>query len=195
MPAHYLFVLLSLSLAATANQENTVVFKSIDSAGRVSYGDAPSADAIDFELIEIKPTAETNDSELDKRLDRMAATTKRLQEDRKQRELEQEQEHKQKDTIVYYPAANPGYSHYRRNSGHHYGKHRDRPYYSPDYVYQKPGYQYDSHSSNYHRRGLSSNLTLGYKGSHFGGSLHLGSRQIERRRSLPYSPLLKHPQP
>jgi len=67
-------------------EENTVIYKSIDAQGRVSFGDQPGANAVEFETLE-RPRYQQNTStqELQTRLDQMAATTKRLQEDRKLR--------------------------------------------------------------------------------------------------------------
>lgn len=187
MRAYYLLIPLSCALVTTDNQANTVIFKSTDPAGRVSYSDKAPEDTLDYELIEITPAIESDDDELDKRLDRMAATTKRLQEDRKQRELAGKPAQQEKDTVVYYPAANPSHSHYSRRNNHRYSK-------RTGYLYQYPDSQHDSYSSSHRRRSHSSSLNLGFGGSRFNGSLQLRNRQSVQRRQLPYSPLLKHRQ-
>ena len=66
--------------------ENKLIYKSIDAQGRVSFGDQPVANAVELEAVE-RPRYQENASsqELQTRLDQMAATTKRLQEDRKLR--------------------------------------------------------------------------------------------------------------
>ena len=69
-----------------ASAANKLIYKSVDAQGRVSFGDQPGADAVELEIIE-RPSYQQNASteELQTRLDQMAATTKRLQEDRKLR--------------------------------------------------------------------------------------------------------------
>ncbi len=69
-----------------ASAENKLIYKSVDAQGRVSFGDQPGANAVELETIE-RPSYQQNTSteELQTRLDQMAATTKRLQEDRKLR--------------------------------------------------------------------------------------------------------------
>ncbi len=66
--------------------ENKVIYKSVDAQGRVSFGDHPGANAVALETLE-RPSYQQNIStdELQTRLDQMAATTKRLQDDRKLR--------------------------------------------------------------------------------------------------------------
>ncbi len=186
MRTNYLLILLSCAFIATISHANTVVFKSKDAAGRVSYSDTAPEDTIAYERIEIKQTTESDNGELDKRLDRMAATTKRLQEDRKQRELAGKAAPQQtQDTVVYYPAKDPGHSHYRRNN-HHNRKRRG-------FFHDNPNY-HDPYVSNHRRRSGTSSLDIGYRGSRFNGSLQLRDRSSPQRRQLPYSPLLKHRQ-
>jgi len=69
-----------------ASAANKLIYKSVDAQGRVSFGDQPGADAVELEIIE-RPSYQQNASteELQTRLDQMAATTRRLQEDRKLR--------------------------------------------------------------------------------------------------------------
>lgn len=69
-----------------ASAESKLIYKSVDALGRVSFGDQPGANAVELETLE-RPRYQQNTSteELQTRLDQMAATTKRLQEDRKLR--------------------------------------------------------------------------------------------------------------
>ena len=66
--------------------ENKLIYKSVDAQGRVSFGDHPGTNAVALETLE-RPSYQQNTStdELQTRLDQMAATTKRLQDDRKLR--------------------------------------------------------------------------------------------------------------
>jgi len=66
--------------------ENKLIYKTVDAQGRVSFGDHPGANAVALETLE-RPRYQQNTSseELQTRLDQMAATTKRLQDDRKLR--------------------------------------------------------------------------------------------------------------
>ncbi len=184
---HFL-TLLGLTTAAalpSGSHANTDVFKSIDPDGRVTYGDSPTDNAVDFELIEIRPTIERSDIDLDKRLERMAATTKRLRDDREHRQrVKQEKRHQDKETVVYYPAANPSHSHYRLN-----GRRNDRFNRQPHNRHQNSGFYRDSYSSSDTYRRYPG-LNIGVRGSHFSGSLSLGNRSSQARQ-LPYSPLLQ----
>jgi len=66
--------------------DNKLIYKSVDAQGRVSFGDHPGANAVALETLE-RPSYQQNTSanELQTRLDQMAATTKRLQDDHKLR--------------------------------------------------------------------------------------------------------------
>ncbi len=171
-----LATLACIALAAIEIHAESPVFKSVDPDGRVTYGDQPTDQAIDFDVIEIKPTIANIDTGLDKRLERMAATTKRLQADRKARESERVKE-QPKNTVVYYPAASQGGNSGRYYSGNRRDKHRAvNRYYSGDHN--------GSHSTkSFHRDRNSFNLGLGFRSSHFDGSLQLGNRHLGNRHS------------
>ena len=88
-------------------KENKLIYKSVDAQGRVSFGDEPGANTVELETLE-RPSYQQNSSaeELQTRLDQMAATTKRLQEDRKLRsklrqdEAEAKRSHYQPPVVV-----------------------------------------------------------------------------------------------
>ena len=128
--------LIAMTLATNTHAE-IKIFKSVDANGNVTYGDQPTDEAVDFELIEMEPTPRTSDgADLDKRLDRMAAATERLKSDRKARESERVTEQPPANTVVYYPAYQDG------NSGAHY--HRDDEIRHTDLCFRvrrKPGLQ------------------------------------------------------
>ena len=65
----------------------TVIYKSVDTSGRVSYSDVPNPDALKEEQLSMPVYSQTPNLERSKlKLEQMAATTKRLQEDRRARE-------------------------------------------------------------------------------------------------------------
>ncbi|MBV1932618.1 MAG: hypothetical protein KUG71_12980 [Porticoccaceae bacterium] len=202
-------IVLSFTFATADVLSETTVFKSTDSAGRISYGDKPSKEAIDFELIEIAPASESSDAELDKRLERMVATTKRLQEDRQARELQREKEREsntpEQASVVYYPAADPTYyrypsSHRRKHRPDHHPHSGQNPLYLDDHYPYAP---YDRRSSHYRREPYSVGVNLGFRSSRSSASLQFGSRRIghkaqgympessKRSQVQPYSPQLK----
>jgi len=68
----------------------TQVYKSTDAKGQVTYGDAPSPDAVAVEDLGVTtPDPVVSEEELQKRIDRVAATADRLRDDRLQREKAQ----------------------------------------------------------------------------------------------------------
>lgn len=164
--------LIAMTLATNTHAE-IKIFKSVDANGNVTYGDQPTDEAVDFELIEMEPTPRTSDgADLDKRLDRMAAATERLKSDRKARESERVTEQPPANTVVYYPAYQDG------NSGAHY--HRDdhravkRHHFNDRYGLHSP--------YNTHRKNNSFHLGVGFRSSHLDGSPQLGSRSSSNGR-------------
>ena len=185
--------LLTTALVATRVHADVKVFKSTDPDGHVTYGDKPTEEAIDFEVIEIKPTIASNDDDLDKRLERMAATTKRLQEDRKERESEHQEQGGQ-NTVVYYPAAYPPANYgrvyrsaiYPRNShpGNNYSGNNHSGNNHRSKIEHYRAYQDGSDRlNNYHRRPDSVSLGVGFHSPRFSGSLQVGNRQSSHHRS------------
>lgn len=89
LPSRILATALLLAGMATATTGNaqTLVYKSVDDQGRVSFGDRPAADAALVEEIYLAPlvprSAEAGSEE---HIERLAATTSRLREDRLARE-------------------------------------------------------------------------------------------------------------
>lgn len=75
-----------IQYAGAANAE-TVIYKSTDAKGHVSYGDAPLSSAITVEEIRL-PTAPppTDAAEIQTRLEKVIATSNRLHSDRIERE-------------------------------------------------------------------------------------------------------------
>ncbi|OUS13900.1 hypothetical protein A9Q89_01520 [Gammaproteobacteria bacterium 53_120_T64] len=60
-----------------------MIYKTVDAQGRISYGDQPGLNAVESQTLE-RPVYEqvSGLEDLQSRLDQMAATTKRLQDDR-----------------------------------------------------------------------------------------------------------------
>ena len=78
---------------AEAPKQGQLIYKTVNAEGRVSFGDQPGVDAVELETLE-RPSYQQNTTtgELQTRLDQVAATTKRCQEDRKLRsELSQQE--------------------------------------------------------------------------------------------------------
>lgn len=165
--------LIAMTLATNIHAE-VKIFKSVDANGNVTYGDQPTDGAVDFELIEMAPIPRTSDgADLDKRLDRMAAATKRLKSDREARESERITQQPPANTVVYYPAYQGG------NSGGHY--HRDDHRAVKRHRFDD---RYGLHSPyNAHRKNDSLHLGVGFRSSHLDGSLQLGSRRSSNGRT------------
>ena len=164
--AHFLIWALSLTTATMTIHAETVVFKSTDPEGNISYGDEPSIDAIEFEVLKFETDKKSSidaQTASKERIENMAATTKRLQDDRAARERAR---HAAQQTANH----SPPYIVQQRDSEHAH-HHRREPYY-PRYAPLKrphlPYYGYHPDS------GLDVNL--GYRSSRFRGSLNLGSR-------------------
>lgn len=165
-PVHWL-VTIFMALAAFSATSETVVYKSTDAKGRVTYADDPLDEAVDLEVFEFKPAADNNGKETSKRLEQMIATTKRLQEDRKDRESNRRQEQANKNTARREDDGDRGSdypSYYAR---------RPQPY--PIYnTWRRPLDDYSGHSPLH--------LDLGYRSSRFNAALELGNRRHEHRR-------------
>ncbi|MBQ0720979.1 MAG: DUF4124 domain-containing protein [Gammaproteobacteria bacterium] len=176
------------SLEAPA--QKTLIYKSVDAEGRVSFGDHPGANAVELETLE-RPRYQQNASpeELQTRIDQMAAATRRLQEDRKlraklrQQEAEANKPYSQPPIVVV-----------------------EQPVYRPRRVIKPYPYLYKPH-----RSGSSLGLHLGGGNSSFHYGLSYGSPprhsegrlREERRIETPYrreqghirsSALIKRPQ-
>lgn len=80
-------LLLAGMAPATTGNAQTLVYKSVDDQGRVSFGDRPAADAALVEEIYLAPLVPRSAAaESDEHIERLAATTSRLREDRLARE-------------------------------------------------------------------------------------------------------------
>jgi hypothetical protein len=80
-------IALMLALQGSWSLAETQVYKSTDADGRVTYGDAPTPGAVAVEDMGVTaPDVVVSEEELQKRIDRVAATTDRLRDDRLQRE-------------------------------------------------------------------------------------------------------------
>lgn len=140
--------------------ENNLIYKTVDAQGRVSFGDQPGPDAVELETLE-RPRYEQNVStqELQLRLEQMAATTKRLQEDRKLRSQLRQQEGEAKKTQYQAPTVVVEKRVYRS---------RSYPYlYNP---HRRKG-------EKIHRSSSSLGLHLGGSRSNFHYGFSFGSRQ------------------
>ncbi len=81
---------LGLALQGSGIWAATQVYKSTDAKGQITYGDAPSPGAVAVEDLGVTtPDPVVSEEELQKRIDRVAATTDRLRDDRLQREKAQ----------------------------------------------------------------------------------------------------------
>lgn len=143
--------------------QNKLIYKSVDAQGRVSFGDQPGANAVELETLE-RPNYPQNASteELQTRLDQMAATTKRLQEDRKLRAKLRHDEAEAKKSQYQAPVIVVEKRVYR---------HRRHPY-----LY-KPHYYNGEHKTAAHYSGSSVGLHLGGDSSKFHYGLSYGNRQ------------------
>lgn len=159
-------VTIFMALATCSAIAETVVYKSTDAKGRVTYGDDPMDEAVDLKVLEFKPAAETNDDEASKRLEQMIATTKRLQEDRKDRELNRRQEQANNSTSRRENDDD-------RSSDHpSYYARQPQPY--PIYnTWRRPWEDYSDHTPLH--------LDLGYRSSRFNAALELGNRRHVHR--------------
>lgn len=159
-------VTIFMALATCSAIAETVVYKSTDAKGRVTYGDDPMDEAVDLKVLEFKPAAETNDDEASKRLEQMIATTKRLQEDRKDRESNRRQEQANNSTSRRENDDD-------RSSDHpSYYARQPQPY--PIYnTWRRPWEDYSDHTPLH--------LDLGYRSSRFNAALELGNRRHEHR--------------
>ena len=160
------------------------IYKSVDAKGRVTYGDEPNPHALKEEQVNLPSYVQSISSEESRaRLEAMAATTKRLQEDRRAR-----QEERRKDTqrsapapVAHYPPVvvqNRGYrpSRYdRRTDPHAY------PHAYP--LYRYPG-KHDTHRK---RSSIGVNISGGSSKFRYGVSLgNQQSHQRSRSTQTPY---------
>ena len=160
------------------------IYKSVDAKGRVTYGDEPNPHALKEEQVNLPSYVQSISSEESRaRLEAMAATTKRLQEDRRAR-----QEERRKDTqrsapapVAHYPQVvvqNRGYRpsrYYRRTDPHAY------PHAYPPYRY--PG-KHDTHRK---RSSIGVNISGGSSKFRYGVSLgNQQSHQRSRSTQTPY---------
>lgn len=76
------------ALPALARAEETVIYKSTDPQGKVSYGDKPTRDAAVVEEIRLPESSTVPPAEVQAHIDDLAATTDRLRADRLDRERE-----------------------------------------------------------------------------------------------------------
>ena len=159
----YLSVFIFILLMICQAHGETVVFKSIDSDGRVTYGDEPVEAAVEQEVLTFK-LDKINSDDAEKRLEQMIATTKRLQEDSKERRLARQQARQNHaNTVAYYPnypTASSGYYYPYYNTRRRYPRHkpwRPRPVHHP-------------------YRPVPYNLDVGYRSSRFNGSLRVGTQ-------------------
>ena len=162
-PGHlsvFIFILLMIGEA----YGETVVFKSIDSDGRVTYGDEPVEEAVEQEVFTFKPGT-INSDDAEKRLEQMIATTKRLQEDSKERRLARQQARQNHANAVgYYP------EYPTASSGYYY------PYYNTRRRY--PRYRpWRPRPVHYPHRPVPYSLDVGYQSSRFNGSLQVGNQR------------------
>lgn len=126
-----LLVCLPVTMAFAAEG---IIYKSTDAAGHVFYGDDPLPGAVKVDIIRVRSTASLDKDAAatqNAALEQLAATTKRLQDDRKDREKERLEaaQRQQEAAAQYYTTAPPVAL--------------NRPYYDVPYHpvgYYPPGY-------------------------------------------------------
>lgn len=117
-----------------------IIYKSIDTHGRVTYSDQPNPDALQEEQINFPEYSPMVDSEKAKvKFDKMVATTKRLQEDRRVREEQRRQHLPRIDQTT--PAPYPqvivqSHSHHRNPYNRYKLAAIHSPYYLPYSLYR-----------------------------------------------------------
>ena len=151
---------------AEALKQGQLIYKTVDAQGRVSFGDQPGANAVEFVALE-RPSYQQNTSgeELQTRLDQMAATTKRLQEDRKLRSKLRHDEAEAKKSQYQAPVVVVENRVYRPRSY--------------PYLYKPHHYRGDKSSVSHHSSS-SLGLHLGGGSSKFHYGLSYGSHQRQR---------------
>lgn len=152
--------------SAEAPRQGQLIYKTVDAEGRVSFGDQPGVNAVELETLE-RPSYQQNTSteELQTRLDQMAATTKRLQEDRKLRSKLRQEEAEAKKSKYQAPVVVVENRVYR-----------PRRY---PYLYKPHHYKGEKNSVSQHS-GSSLGLHLGGGSSKFHYGLSYGSHQRQR---------------
>lgn len=162
---------------AEALKQDQLIYKTVDAQGRVSFGDQPGANAVEFEALE-RPSYQQNTSteELQTRLDQMAATTKRLQEDRKLRSKLRHDQAEARKSRYQAPTVVVENRVYRP---------RDYPY-----LYKPNHYRGEKKRvSLYSGSSLGIRLGGGSSKFHYGLSYGSGQRQSESRAiQTPYRP-------
>lgn len=162
----------------------TTIYKSVDARGRVTYGDEPNPHALKEEQVNLPSYVQSiSSAESRARLEAMAATTKRLQEDRRAR-----QEERRKDTqrsapapVAHYPPVvvqNRGYrpSRYDRQTNAHPYPHA----YPGAYPGAHPPYRYPGNHDT-HRKRSSIGVNISGGSSTFRYGVSLGNQQSHQR--------------
>lgn len=102
-------LLLAGMAPAIPGNTQTLVYKSVDEQGRVSFGDKPIADAVAVEEISLAPPAARGaDAASEERIEQLATTTQRLREDR----LAREERRAKAEPVRPHPATFPDYPAY-----------------------------------------------------------------------------------
>ncbi|MBL4783314.1 MAG: DUF4124 domain-containing protein [Porticoccaceae bacterium] len=173
---------------AVTARPNSVIYKSVDAQGRISYGDQPGLNAVASQTLE-RPVYEqvSGLEELQSRLDQMAATTKRLQDDRvlraklRQNKVAASKEQSQPAPVIVEQRV--------------YRPQRRHPYlYKPHYYdgHRTSASRHSSPSLGLHLRGGSSSFRYGLSYGHQHGrrteletpGAHHRERSIKRGSSL-----------
>ena len=154
--------------------ENKLIYKTVDAQGRVSFGDHPGADAVALETLE-RPSYQQNTTtdELQTRLDQMAATTKRLQDDRKLRSKLRHDEAESRKNQAPAPVVVVENRVYRPRSY--------------PYLY-RPRHNLGEQQRDSHHSGSSLGLHLGGGSSKFHYGLSYGKQQSHREGSAIQTP-------
>ena len=102
-------LLLAGMASAMPGNAQTLVYRSVDEQGRVSFGDRPLADAVVVEEIHLAtPAARGVEAASEAHIEQLAATTRRLREDRLAREEQRAKEESARQPPREYPEA-PAY--------------------------------------------------------------------------------------
>lgn len=130
-----LLVCLPVTIALAAEG---IIYKSTDAAGHVFYGDDPLPGAVKVDIVRIRSTADLDKDALatqNAALEQLAATTKRLQDDRKEREKERLEATQRQQTadVQYYTTAPPVALNRPYYDGGSYPPYYPAGYYPPGY--------------------------------------------------------------
>ncbi len=154
-------------------QKNSTIYKSVDASGRISYSDEPNPRALQEKRIILREYESSESAEdIQARIDTMARTTKRLQEDRRAREEDRRRNEQSKR-----PPPPPIIIDNRVVRAAPYYRRRGYPRLYPPYAHPLPGH----HESHHQRSSLGLNISGG--SSKFRYGLSYGTQQSQHKNT------------